>query len=91
MGASTGQLLWRILLPEALPVIINGITLMLIVLVGYSAMAGTIGGGGLGAVAINYGYQRFDTRIMLATVVILIGIVYLIQWIGTAILKKISH
>ncbi len=91
MGASTGQLLWRMMLPEAMPAIINGITLMLIALVGYSAMAGTIGGGGLGAIAINYGYQRFDLSIMLATVIILVVIVYLIQWIGNIVLRKISH
>ncbi|MCB1828482.1 MAG: ABC transporter permease, partial [Coxiellaceae bacterium] len=56
MGATTQQIIFRIMLPEALPAIINGFTLMLIALVGYSAMAGTVGGGGLGAIAINYGY-----------------------------------
>jgi D-methionine transport system permease protein len=59
-GARSSQIVLKILLPEALPSIMNGITLMLISLIGYSAMAGAVGGGGLGTVAINYGYQRFD-------------------------------
>lgn len=91
MGASVSQIVLRIMLPEARPAIVNGITLMLIALVGYSAMAGTVGGGGLGAVAINYGYQRFDSQMMIATVVILIAIVYLIQRAGDWIVQKISH
>lgn len=88
MGASKTQILLRILLPESLPSLINGITLMVIALVGYSAMAGTVGGGGLGSVAINYGYQRFDTHIMLATVVILVVIVYMIQGLGDWLVRR---
>lgn len=91
MGASNQQIIWRIMLPEALVAIIHGSTLTLIALVGYSAMAGTVGGGGLGAVAINYGYQRFDINIMLATVFILVLIVYVIQFIGDQIVKRIYH
>ena len=91
MGANPWQVIRKILLPEALPAIINGITLALITLVGYSAMAGAVGGGGLGSVAINYGYQRFDPKIMLITVVILIIIVYLIQIIGDYVAKRIKH
>ena len=91
MGANPWQIIRKILLPEALPAIINGITLTLITLVGYSAMAGAVGGGGLGSVAINYGYQRFDPKIMLITVVILIAVVYFIQLIGELIAKKLKR
>jgi len=90
-GASSTQIVRKILWPEALPAMINGITLMLISLVGYSAMAGAVGGGGLGTVAINYGYQRFDLRIMLATIVILIIIVHLIQFLGNRLVYRLSH
>lgn len=91
MGATPSQIIIKILLPEALPAIINGITVTLITLVGYSAMAGAVGGGGLGSVAINYGYQRFDPKIMLATVVILIVLVYAIQYIGDRFAKRLDH
>ncbi len=91
MGARPRQIIKKVLLPEAMPAIINGMTLTLITLVGYSAMAGAVGGGGLGAVAINYGYQRFDTMIMLVTVIILVIIVQLIQFLGDFIVKKLSH
>lgn len=79
MGATTPQTLWRILIPEALPQLIDGITLTLINLVAYSAMAGTIGGGGLGDLAIRYGYQRFDMGVMIATIVVLVILVQCIQ------------
>lgn len=91
MGASTLEIVWYIMLPEALPSIVNGTTLMLIALIGYSAMAGVVGGGGLGAAAYNYGYQRFDMNIMLSTVIILIVFVYLLQLIGDYFAKKLSH
>jgi D-methionine transport system permease protein len=91
MGASPKQIISKILLPEAMPAIINGITVTLITLIGYSAMAGAVGGGGLGSVAINYGYMRFDTKIMTATVLILIVLVYLIQFIGDWLAKLIDH
>lgn len=91
MGASPWQIIQKILLPEALPGIVNGITVTLIALVGYSAMAGAVGGGGLGSVAINYGYQRFDVKIMFATIVILVLLVYLIQIIGDFIAKRLDH
>jgi D-methionine transport system permease protein len=91
MGATPWQIIIKVLLPEALPAIINGITVTLITLVGYSAMAGAVGGGGLGSVAINYGYQRFDPKIMFATVVILILLVYGIQHLGDWLAKKINH
>ena len=91
MGATPTQVISRVLFPEALPGLINGITITLITLIGYSAMAGTIGGGGLGALAINYGYQRFDTEIMIATVVILIVLVQLIQMFGDWVVHKLIH
>lgn len=91
LGATPKQIIFKILLPESLPAITNGITLMLISLVGYSAMAGAVGGGGLGTVAINYGYQRFDTKIMIATILILIMIVWLVQFIGTRISRRLQH
>ncbi len=91
MGASPLQTVVKILVPEALPGIINGITITLIALVGYSAMAGAVGGGGLGDLAIRYGYQRFEVGIMLATVVLLIFLVQLIQYLGDFLAKKVSH
>ena len=91
MGANTLQIIIRILLPEALPAIANGITVTLITLVGYSAMAGAVGGGGLGDLAIRYGYQRFDVTVMLITIVILILLVQLLQYFGDRIAKHYSH
>jgi len=91
MGATPYQIITKILLPEALPGIINNITLTLIGLIGYSAMAGAVGGGGLGDLAIRYGYQRFDIEVMLATVIILILLVQLIQIIGDHIARKFSR
>ncbi len=82
MGASPLQIVTRVLLPEARPGLINGMTITLVTLVSYSAMAGAIGGGGLGDLGIRYGYQRFDGTIMLATVVVLIALVQLLQMIG---------
>lgn len=91
MGASTQQIVMKVLLPESMPSIVRGITLTMITLVGYSAMAGTVGGGGLGSVAINYGYQRFEPDVMFATVVILVVMVQLIQWGGDYLAKRLSH
>lgn len=91
MGASSYQIVTKILIPEALPSIINGITLTLISLIGYSAMAGAVGGGGLGDLAIRYGYQRFNIEIMITTVIILILLVQLIQIIGDFFAKKFSR
>lgn len=89
MGATPLQVISRILLPEALPGLINGMTITLIALVGYSAMAGTLGGGGLGALAINYGYNRFDIEIMLYTVIILIVLVQGLQMMGDFIVHRL--
>ncbi|MFK0573688.1 methionine ABC transporter permease [Endozoicomonas sp.] len=82
MGASPLQIVTRVLLPEARPGVINGMTITLVTLVSYSAMAGAIGGGGLGDLGIRYGYQRFDGVIMLVTVVVLVVLVQLLQMIG---------
>ena len=82
MGATHWQFVVRMLLPEALPALIKGATLTVIGLVGYSAMAGAVGGGGLGELAINYGYQRFDVWVMLQTVIILVVLVQFVQWMG---------
>lgn len=91
MGASPLQIIFKVLLPEALPGIISGATITLVTLVSYSAMAGAVGGGGLGDVGIRYGYQRFDASVMLITVFILIILVQLIQSIGDHWVKRINH
>lgn len=90
MGASPMQIIYKVLLPEALHSIVLGITLAVIALIGYSAMAGVLGGGGLGDLAIRYGYQRFQPDVMIVTVVILILMVQLIQFIGDTLSKKLN-
>jgi D-methionine transport system permease protein len=91
MGASTYQIIVSILLPEAKPALIHAITVTAITLVNYSAMAGTVGAGGLGTLAINYGYQRFDVGVMCSTVIVLIIMVQLIQVIGDFLAKRYLH
>ena len=91
MGATTGQIVWKVLLPEALPGIVAGLTISFVSLTGYSAMAGAIGGGGLGDLGIRYGYQRFLPDIMLAVVIILIFFVQAIQSLGDWVVRRISH
>lgn len=91
MGASTRQIILHILLPEARPGLIHATTVTAITLVNYSAMAGTVGAGGLGTLAINYGYQRFDAGIMIATVVVLIVMVQLMQMFGDYLAKRLIH
>jgi len=90
MGASPMQIIRKVLLPEALHSIVLGITLAVIALIGYSAMAGTLGGGGLGDLAIRYGYQRFQMDVMLITVVVLIVMVQSIQSLGDYFSKKLT-
>ena len=85
MGSSTPEIIFKVLIPEALPPLVAGITLTIITLIGYSAMAGAIGGGGLGDLAIRYGYQRFRSDIMLAAVIVILVMVEVIQLIGTRI------
>lgn len=91
MGATPMEIVRKVLLPEALPAIIAGLTLTLINLIGYSAMAGTIGGGGLGDIAIRYGYQRFMPDVMLATVVMLVVMVQLCQVVGDKLAALVRH
>ena len=90
MGASPMQIIYKVLLPESLHSIVLGITIAVIALIGYSAMAGVLGGGGLGDLAIRYGYQRFQPDVMIVTVVILILMVQLIQFIGDTLSKKLN-
>ena len=89
MGSTNWQIIRKVLVPEVLPSVVSGITLTIINLISYSAMAGTLGGGGLGDLAIHYGYQRFRTDIMLASVVVIILLVALIQFAGTKLSERI--
>jgi D-methionine transport system permease protein len=89
-GASNSQIIFKVMLKEAMPSIVLGITLTVISVVGYSAMAGAVGGGGLGDIAIKYGYYRFETNIMIYTVVILIILVQIFQSIGNIIYKRLT-
>ncbi|MER1957967.1 MAG: methionine ABC transporter permease [Solibacillus sp.] len=89
MGASPLQIIFTVLIPEALGPLILGLTFVTISLIDFSAIAGTVGGGGLGHIAITYGYQRFDGSVMVVTVVILIALVQLAQWLGNTLAKKI--
>ncbi|WP_454721121.1 MULTISPECIES: methionine ABC transporter permease [Cupriavidus] len=82
MGCRRRHIVWHVLLPEALPGIVGGFTITVVSLVGASAMAGAVGAGGLGDIAIRYGYQRFDTTVMVVVIVLLIGLVSIIQWLG---------
>ena len=88
MGASPLQIIWKVLIPEALPSVIENLTVVLVSLIGSSAMAGTIGGGGLGDLAIRYGYQRFQADVMIATIVVLVIVVQLIQFVGSRLARK---
>lgn len=91
MGASTKQIVFKVLLPEALPGIVAALTISLVSLTGYSAMAGAIGGGGLGDLGIRYGYQRFLPEVMLAVVLVLIVFVQVVQSAGDALVRRLSH
>ncbi|QES88375.1 methionine ABC transporter permease MetI [Rhizosphaericola mali] len=91
MGSSAWQLTKNILLPEALPSIVQNITITLITLVGYSAMGGAVGAGGLGQIGYQYGYIGYDSTIMNSVIVILIAIVIMIQFLGNFIAKKVDH
>jgi len=91
MGASTLQIVFKVLLPEALPGIVAAVTITLVSLTGYSAMAGAIGGGGLGDLGIRYGYQRFLPEVMLAVVLVLIVFVQALQSLGDWLVRRISH
>jgi D-methionine transport system permease protein len=91
MGASRGQIVAKVLIPEAAPGIAAAITVTLVSLVGYSAMAGAIGGGGLGDLGIRFGYQRFMPAVMLVVVLLLIVVVQGVQSLGDAIVRRLSH
>jgi D-methionine transport system permease protein len=91
MGASHLATVRKVLLPESLPALVSGLTTTVVALVGYSAMAGAIGGGGLGDLAIRYGYQRFENGLMIATVVLLIVLVQIVQWLGDFAAKRLAH
>ena len=88
MGATPAQIIWKVLLPESMSSIVAQLTTVIISLVGESAMAGAVGGGGLGDLAIRYGYQRFQADVMVATILVLIVVVQLIQFIGSNLAKK---
>ena len=90
MGASPFQIIRKVLLPEALPTIIDNITVLIVNLISYSAMAGAIGGGGLGDIAIRYGYQRFNADVMIATIIVLIILVQIVQSIGEFISRRLN-
>ncbi len=91
MGATRVNIVWHVLLREALPALVSSYTVTLIALLGYSAMAGVIGAGGLGALAISYGYQRFDNGVMFACVVVLVVIVVVVQAIGDHLARRLDH
>jgi D-methionine transport system permease protein len=91
MGARTRDVVGTVYLREALPSLVSGLTITIVALIGYSAMAGVVGGGGLGDLAIRYGYQRFETDVMVATVVLLIVMVQLVQMAGDTIARRMDH
>lgn len=91
MGATRLQIIRKVLLPEALPGVISGATVTAIALVSFTAMAGVVGGGGLGDLAIRYGYQRFQADVMLVTVALLVLLVQCIQWSGDWYARRVDH
>ena len=91
MGASPGQVVRRVLISEALPGLVRGLTLTAINLIGYSTMAGVLGGGGLGNLAIRFGYQRFQTDVMVVTVVLLLVLVQILQSVGDRLVVHFSR
>jgi D-methionine transport system permease protein len=91
MGANTRQIIFYFIVPEARAGLIHAVTVTAITLINYSAMAGTVGAGGLGTLAINHGYQRFDAGIMISTVLVLITLVQLIQILGDYLAQRFSH
>lgn len=88
MGSTNWQLVYKVLIPEAMPALMSGLTLTIINLIGYSAMAGTIGGGGLGDLAIRYGYQRFRPSYLVGAVIVILIMVEIIQVAGDRIVKR---
>ena len=90
MGSTNTEIIFKVMIPESLPSLISGFTLTIINLIGYSAMAGALGGGGLGDLAIRYGYQRFRTDIMIESIVVIIVLVEIVQTLGNYLSKRIS-
>lgn len=88
MGATPNQIIWKVMIPECVPSLIQNVTIALTTILGYSAMSGIIGGGGLGKIAIDYGYYRYKYLVMLVAVVLLIILVQLFQSLGTYLAKK---
>ncbi len=91
MGAKTGTIVLKVLMGEARTSLLVGVTIVLGTVLGYSAMAGVVGGGGLGDIAIRYGYYRYDTSVMLVTLVFIVAIVQLMQFVGTLLAKRLDH
>ncbi|KQT83709.1 DL-methionine transporter permease subunit [Methylobacterium sp. Leaf465] len=90
-GASPGQIIAKVLIPEALPGIVSGLTLAVVSLLGFSAMVGAVGGGGLGDLGIRYGYQRFRPEMMLAVVVVLVVLVQAVQTVGEGLARRLNR
>ena len=90
MGAGTGAIIWKVLLAEARTSLLVGVTIAIGTILGYSAMAGVVGGGGLGDIAIRYGYYRYQTDVMLVTIVILVLLVQLLQGLGMMLSKRLD-
>ena len=90
MGATPFQIICRVMMPEALPSLVNGAAIATTTILGYSAMAGAVGGGGLGVIAINYGYHRYQSDVMLVTIILLVIIVQILQWIGTSLANRLD-
>lgn len=91
MGGNGWHVVTKALLPEALPALLAGLTLTVVMLIGFSSMAGVIGGGGLGDLAIRYGYQRFNDQVMVGTVLVLLLLVQLVQGIGDRLVRALAH
>jgi len=89
MGSTDFQIVHKVLIPEAMPALVSGLALTVINLIGYSAMAGAIGGGGLGSLAINWGYYRFRTDVTIASVIVILILVETVQIIGTAVSRNL--
>jgi D-methionine transport system permease protein len=91
MGSTRGKILGSVLVREAMPALVSAATVTVISLVSFSAMAGVIGAGGLGALAISYGYQRFDAAVMVACIVVILVLVQVVQWVGDALAHRLDH
>ena len=91
MGSTRLQTVWKVLLPEALPSLVASVTTTVVTLIGYSAMAGLIGGGGVGRLAYNYGYQRFQPEVMVVILIVLVVLVQLVQWTGDRLVQRVDH